>query len=366
MPRHRPARFGLALVAISLAGCGDSGSDPDPVPPVAGVWRESPAPQITFAQHLGDTAWNDPTVVRDGASYRMWLSGGIPSQNPVVRIHQAWSADGRAWTIDPAPVLTEGPPGAWDSHRVETPCVVKVGSTWHLYYCAGTAESVARGSYDVGHATSADGLRWRRDPANPIIRHHDDPTRWGFYGTGEPGVVVDPRTGLVHLYYVTGRVRDGVSGDLALQLGICLATSSDGSAFTISDSDGDGFADPALVQSAAYPVASGYVGYSTPSAAIDASGVFHLFYDVARYPAPGDWRQVAIAHAVSPDGRTFTEIEGDIIVHGGASWHSWEVRSPSILIEDGVLKLWFAGHTGTPNDWRTAAIGFAVFGGVAQ
>ena len=55
------------------------------------------------------------------------------------------------------------------------------------------------------------------------------------------------------------------------------------------------------------------------------------------------WRQVALAHATSTDGRTFTEVETDIAVYQ-SSWHTHEVLAPTVLEEDGKFKMWFSGR----------------------
>jgi hypothetical protein len=347
------------LIALTLAGCGGGGGGA-PSTPVT-TWSDAAAPQIVYGQAVATMVWNDPCVIKEGSGYRMWLSGGVPGSNPIVRVYEATSPDGVTWAISPTAEVSEGSGAAWDSQRIETPMVAKVGSTYHLYYSGGIASEVAAGRYRLGHATSSDGVTWTKDPANPVLGYHSDsdPTHWGFYTTAEPAMVYDPITAKYFLYYTTIKARPGYSGDLGSMYGIGLATSSDGSSFTHYDADADGFDDVVLEQSAAYPVSAKYVGYSTPFALIDADHVFHLFYDVVRYPGPGDWRQVAIAHATSSDGVHFTEVQTDILVNGGSTWHSWEVRAPSVIKEGASFKLWFAGHGGA-NDWTTAGIGLAA------
>jgi hypothetical protein len=166
-----------------------------------------------------------------------------------------------------------------------------------------------------------------------------------------------------YLYYVSVRPRSDAPG--LYSWGILLATTTDGTHFTQYDADGDGHPDPVLVQSAAYPVAQGYAGYSTAFGLLDSNRTFHLFYDVARYFGADDWRQVALAHATSTDGIHFREIEADTFTIGGTSWHSWEISSPSVLEDGNILRMWFSGRTGT-NDWTTEALGEATFGASCQ
>lgn len=67
-----------------------------------------------------------------------------------------------------------GPGGSFDDTRTETPAVVKLGNTWHMYYSGcGTTVGGCAGVYHMGHATSADGLQWTRDPLGPVLIPED-------------------------------------------------------------------------------------------------------------------------------------------------------------------------------------------------
>ncbi len=225
----------------------------------------------------------------------------------------------------------------WDSEKVETPMVIKVGTIYHMYY-SGFKIGDGPGRYQIGHATSPDGSTWTKDSANnPVVAYHDDPLNWGFYLVAEPAVIYNNNT--FYLYYSSVKYRgipayDGT--EFQTIQGICLATSTNGSDFTFQQS--------VLTQSANYPVSDKYVGYSTPFIMKDSKNIFHLFYDVAAYLTSSDWRQVALAHAVSDDGLNFTEIEHDIFVYGHGDWKDYEVRAPSVLEEGGYFKMWFAGN----------------------
>ena len=74
----------------------------------------------------------------------------------------------------------------WDSEKIETPMVVKVDGTYHLYY-SGDKTGTGPGQYETGHATSADGTVWVKDPANPVMTYQNDPDVWPWYQAAEPG-----------------------------------------------------------------------------------------------------------------------------------------------------------------------------------
>ena len=320
-------------------------------------------PIISYGEDVEGIIWNDPSVIKEGDIYRMWLSGGTGLGINNLLLYQASSSDGLVWDIDSTPVLAPGSKGEWDDEKIETPMVIKVNSTYHLYY-SGYKTGDGAGQYQIGHATSPDGINWTKDPNNPVIPYTEDPHHWGFYQTAEPGAVYNPNNNTIYLYYVTGKLRmayDGENSNLALIQGICLATSqgNDGSNFTHYDCNIDGFRDAVLIQSSNYPTESDYVGYSTPFVFIDSNGLFHLFYGVAVYPEDGDWQQVALAHSTSSNGTSFSEIEHDIFIRGSEEWTKTEVRSPCVVEEGEILKMWYAGHT---NWFGSSGIGFATYG----
>jgi beta-1,2-mannobiose phosphorylase / 1,2-beta-oligomannan phosphorylase len=72
------------------------------------------------------------------------------------------------WTpIAANPVFQGAGDNAWDRKIRERGYVLVEDGTYHLWY-TGYNEDRAR-TMSLGHATSPDGLRWTRDPANPIF-----------------------------------------------------------------------------------------------------------------------------------------------------------------------------------------------------
>ena len=440
-------------------------------------WTEYSAnPLIDYGDSLSNIFWNDPSVLKEGDTYRMWMTGGRGIGVNFVEVYTATSSDGLSWSINTTPVfaprtdtpvmwviatnaeLTDGTPisgigdayilsnedsfgftravGAYgvdwhifkhsdnefylssnttgagvglggsqwkcvdsdlvngpncptgyyepvigtnsagtlwaqtatdatyfDSEKTETPSVIKIGSTYHMFYSSFKLDDPG-GRYQIGHATSSDGMTWVRE-SQPAIAYHGNSADWGFYQAAEPGAVYNPDDGKIYLYYVTAKAG---SGSLPIQQGIAVATTTDGTTFRKSDGTiltGSIAHEMALTQSSNYPISNYYAGYSTPNAMIDSNGLFHLFYDVAQYqdyPTNSDWRQVAIAHATSTDGYNFTEIESDIFVFGNDDWMEHEVRAPMALEEDDVIKLWFAGSD-MDFPWQPgmSGIGYATY-----
>jgi hypothetical protein len=73
------------------------------------------------------------------------------------------------WVPDPpGPVFTGGGERAWDRRIRERGWIVVEDGTLHLFY-TGYNDDLSPDRL-LGHATSPDGIRWTRDPANPIYR----------------------------------------------------------------------------------------------------------------------------------------------------------------------------------------------------
>lgn len=335
----RIAGLVLGACLFSLSGC--SGA---PVPPAGSslrAWKEHAGnPVIRMEQEVKKMVWNDPSVLKEGNLYRMWLSGGDPSDlsRIVVQVHHATSTDGLNWKIDPQPIVRPGPPKSWDDMRIETPSVVKAGNTYHLYYSGMSVAGAKEAIGSIGHATSPDGIHWTKDPANPVIVAQADRFKWGFRGAGEPGVVYDPRTGTFYLYYTSMRFsNDGKENG---HIGVMLATSKDGSKFT-HHTDERGERKPALYRNLDTFKGAWY-GFMTPSALITRDGLFHIFAATFGPKVP---RYDTLVHAVSRNGTDFQVVEAPVFEYEKGDWKDSQVQSPTVVESEGRLEMWFAGET---------------------
>ncbi len=302
-------------------------------------------PHINF-KDFGALLWNDPWVLKENGTYRMWTTSGAGGKD--VKVYELASSDGKAFmpAQSPfAPVLVPGP-DAFDAVATETPSVVKLGSEYHMFYTAVPDDKFI--NYTIGHAISSDGSTWVKD-STPLIAKPSDPAAWGSLGVAEPGATI--KDGVLYLYYAMVRCRGGVAPPCPeappAERGIGLATSTDGKIFTPSAQN------PVLTQTANYPPEQEYEGYSTP-AALYADGKIHLFYDVAQL-VEGSFRQVALAHAVSDDGLTFVETP-NILEREASGWTAFEIRAPTVVDEGASYSMWFAGNNG--ND--PSAPGFLI------
>jgi hypothetical protein len=121
-------------------------------------------------------------------------------------------------------VLAPGAAGEWDAGAIGSVSVIKVNNLYHLYYEAwgqlskgGTRQEYE--SLQIGHATSTDGIHWKKDPANPVVKR-GEAGEWDRDGTWDPFVIYE--NGMFKLWFGGGNESHCDWG---------YATSADGSHF---------------------------------------------------------------------------------------------------------------------------------------
>ncbi|MCK5559735.1 MAG: PKD domain-containing protein, partial [Thermoplasmata archaeon] len=126
-------------------------------------------------------------VLFDGKIFKMWYTGEDSSFNR--RIGYATSTDGINWQkYANNPVLNLGISGQWDCHYIQDPHVYFDGSIYHMWY-TGLGDTLPYRPYQIGYATSYDGIKWTKYQNNPVISY---PT--GFYN-GVASMYVIPDNG---------------------------------------------------------------------------------------------------------------------------------------------------------------------------
>ncbi len=128
-----------------------------------------------------------PTVHFDGSIYRMWFVGSSLTKDPRIpygfdeRIGMATSRDGTHWELANGgkPVMDYGPDGAFDDCGIAHPFVLRVNGRFHLWYGGidgRTGNDIGDGPKhvrveQVGLATSADGIHWKRaNGGKPVMK----------------------------------------------------------------------------------------------------------------------------------------------------------------------------------------------------
>ncbi len=81
---------------------------------------------------------------------------------------QSWVRDG-----DAEPVIGLGAPGAFDDTHLFAPCAFYEAGQYRMYY-PGSRGDVAERVFRLGHASSADGVYFRKHPQWPVFEVGDD------------------------------------------------------------------------------------------------------------------------------------------------------------------------------------------------
>jgi hypothetical protein len=162
-----------------------AGSEPHTVNP--GEWTRYPGNPILTEGPPG--AWDDhgatyASVIYDSLAgeFRMYYHG---FSGPTHQVGLATSTDGLNWSKYPGnPILTPGP-DPWDSTQVRVPMVWKEGPEDYRMIYTG----LGSGGFQVGYATSSDGIAWTKHPANPVFNDptwaHGETENWGVMKVGD-------------------------------------------------------------------------------------------------------------------------------------------------------------------------------------
>lgn len=336
--------LGIALL-ILFGGMGENESKEPESAGTSGPTQFVPSAANPTLTGGAKGSWNempgDPVVIKDNNRYKMWY-GAHNSVKSRTQIGYAESQDGVSWQLHQVPVLENGPSGSYDAAIAETPFVVKVEDRYEIWYSAKRTEFEDDSSvYQIAHATSLDGIRWTKDPKNPVIQSGD---LYGWHGLGvmEPTIL---KRGDTYQMWFMGMGIDP-KDQKTIHFWVGYATSPNGSAWTVRS-------EPLFELGA---IAGGTKDLAPNSA-------FYVLHNGQRYEFWYIGGGVPDLYATSHDGIRW-EKQADIsIVPKGASG-SWNeiVSAPSIIIENQIYQMWYSGVTADQQGFR-AAIGYATSSG---
>jgi len=296
------------------------GNDPDPI---GSIGYASSPDGINWTKYAGNPVltaepvdgWNEktvyePNVIFVDSLFHMWYtSSNDPLLPGPIHIHHATSADGLTWSkdMDHNPVLSPGPVGSWDYKWVDSHCIIRVDTVYHMWYAGCNLNGVR-----IGHATSADGINWLKDVNNPVLTF-DALGSWEYpksEGRVEgPNVIYDGSK--FHMWYIGGN-------HSAWKVG--YATSDDGVTWLKNENN------PVLKTGTAGSWDDEWVGFV--SVLWDSeSSIYKMWYsgsgDYLFNHKPWDLTG-QIGYATSADGFTWTKdiINNPIITEIGADYSS--------------------------------------------
>jgi predicted GH43/DUF377 family glycosyl hydrolase len=212
-------------------------------------------------------------------------------------------------------------PGSWDAERY-TSSVLEVDGAYHMYFMGrdNPGADPLYWDWDIGHATSIDGLSWEMDPANPVLVR-GAAGEWDDQAAAFAAVIHDGAE--FRMWYVGN---DGEVGPVG------YATSPDGSTWT--KHAGNPVMDPGA------PGAFDDLGVWPGTVLFDGER-YRMWYTGAHGTLSDyDWR---IGYAESDDGLSWTRHPAPVL-DPGAGWESWLVYAPSVLFDGARYHMWYTGH----------------------
>ncbi len=197
------------------------------------------------------------------------------------------------------PVFDRGPLGAWDNDLVRIDRVIHRDSLFEMWYSGGWDKG------QIGHAVSHDGVSWRKDRRNPVLR----PRR----GTWEswvhrPYVIVSDSG--YHMWYTS---------DSITNFRICYAGSPDGVNWRryhenpVVDGGAPGTWDEEF---AGLPSVLG----------LDGSGEYRMWYQGKDYK---------IGYATATDETSWTKYPEPVFWGDDGAWY------PRVILNGGTYEMWY-------------------------
>ena len=138
---------------IAIAAC--KRGAPAAAPETSGGWKKFEGNPVMGGKY--GTCF-DVSVLREGDTYRMWLSW-----RPQKSVALVESKDGIRWSEPPQIVLGPRQESGWEED-INRPCVLKRADGYHMWYTG-----QAKGHSWIGYATSPDGVTWKRMSDKPVL-----------------------------------------------------------------------------------------------------------------------------------------------------------------------------------------------------
>jgi predicted GH43/DUF377 family glycosyl hydrolase len=293
----------------------------------------------------------DPSVLKDGTTWKMWYTGDDSSKK---RVAYATSTDGITWAKGGKVIAPEDPGvSANIAFGAFAPSVWKTGNTYAMVLTG--RKLVGQGVFQtkVMGTTSTDGVTW--DGPSPVLNPSGSQQNFDYSNLNSPEVLEDPGAAAPYKLYYSGNTIDA-NGNFHTRIG--LATSTNGSSFNKvngTQAGGSVFDVGSLGTAFDGRQASG-LSVAEPAG---GSTRFVGFYSGAR----GSDFKPRLGEATSDDGRSWTKVpvsapDGGALFGLGnqAAFDNGGQRDPSVLDDSGTYHLFFTGVSsgGTPSIGRAS------------
>jgi len=255
----------------------------------------------------------DVAVLKEAEGYRMWVSW-----RPKQSVALVQSTDGLHWSSPPQVVLGPNKRSGWEDD-INRPVVIRHGGLYHMWYTGQSEKHSA-----IGYATSPDGLSWKRESDQPVLRPE---APWEKVALMCPHVIWDEEAGLFRMWYSGG---DQYEPDA-----IGYATSPDGLRWTKDARN------PIFRPDSTQP----WERHKVTAVQVEKRGAwFNMFYIGFR---DVDHAQIGLAR--SKDGITNWQRHpaNPIIRPGHDKWDHDACYKPFAIFEGRKWLLWYNGRHGS-------------------
>src|SRR5690554_2456012 len=268
-----------------------------------------------------NTNISQPFIIRDGNLLKMWYMGDIGTAKTFILY--AESFDGINWNHPlSTPVLYPGEEGSWDSWAVHSGPVIKENGVYKMYY---SGFSDLWGHWNIGLATSTDGINWIKHPEPILVGNMEE------FQLGANSII--KKNGVYYLYYTAGYFQQ--------TWWINLATSTDGINFTRYEGN------PLLTTSYTW---EGFGVYH--ASVIEDDGDYTMVYMGTNATAFG--------LATSPDGKNWSTISSNPFFTLSNTYNNWtdRIAYPNFIkISEIDLRIYYSA---IPKNSNKYAIGFIM------
>jgi len=293
----------------------------------------------------------DPTVLRDGSTWKMWYTGDDSSKK---RIAYATSPDGVTWAKGGKVIAPEDPGvsaniefGAFAPTVWKTPTGYAMLLTGRKLVGGGVFQTKVMGS------SSADGVSW--SGPSPALNPSGSNTNFDYSNLNSPELLQDPGAPTPYKLYYSGNTVDA-NGNFHMRIG--LATSNNGSSFNkVNGSQtGDAVLDVGSLGTAFDARQASGLSVAAPAGATPKLVGFY-------WGTRGSDFKPRLGEATSPDGTTWTKVSvsapdgGALFPLGNpASFDHGGQRDPHVLSDSATFHLYFTALDSS----GTRSIGYAA------
>jgi predicted GH43/DUF377 family glycosyl hydrolase len=322
---------------------------------VTWVKRGSPGLPVPVLEHgpagsADSFSASDPTVLKDGSTWKMWYTGDDSSKK---RVAYATSTDGVTWAKG-GKVIAPEDPGV--SANLEfgafAPTVWKMATGYSMLLTG--RKLVGGGVFQtkIMNSSSTDGVSW--SGPSPALNPSGSNTHFDYSNLNSPELLEDPGAPTPYKLYYSGNTLDA-NDNFHTRIG--LATSNDGNSFNkVNGSQtGDAVLDVGALGSAFDGRQASGLSVAAPAG---ATPKFVGFYWGTR----GSDFKPRLGETTSSDGTTWTKVPvsapngGALFALGNpASFDNGGQRDPHVLADSATFHLYFTGLDAS----GTRSIGYA-------